>query len=235
MFDPIYKWKFEPCEGNFTKDSMSGQIGHYSEVIDVYPTNIDREWAIYLNGKNSSYVNLGNKVGRFGTTNFTVAFWLFTEEKDLEEFDIMGNRIYLDHGNFFCIRMLQDGSILAEIDENSKGKNYIKVQSNKNGLNNGKWYHITVTRQVNSLSIYINGHSEGRAISFNGTANVRNENDFIIGRSLVSEKHKRFSGKTTFKDLRIYDQAIHPSKPDQVDLELLFKNFTPQFHEYIRK
>ncbi len=228
--EPIFHWKFEPYKEHLTRDSIQNQEAVCSEIIEVFPKLKNCDWGIYLNGKNSSYINLGHAIGQFGKQDFTLSFCIFTEEQDLEIFDLIGNRSAINHGNYFSIRMQKNGAIIVEINEDANGKNYIELVTKTEGFNNGQWHHIIVTRQANTLSIYVNNQLEGRSISFTGIANVQNDNDFIIGRSLVSEKINRFAAKATFKDLKIYNKALHPDNHYKLDLVKLVENFTPQLY-----
>jgi len=62
-------------------------------------------------------VSLGNIA--FGTNDLTVAFWMKTTETGG---DVIGNRIYGSHGNFFSIRLREGGKLGFEIDQG--GANY---------------------------------------------------------------------------------------------------------------
>ncbi|MDB9381753.1 LamG domain-containing protein, partial [Nodularia spumigena CS-584] len=171
--------------------------------------------AVHINGSDNSFVSFGTQIGQFGTSDFTLAFWLQTKES-YRYFDIAGNRAAGSHGNFFCIRMTgkhesrPGGIIASEVDQDQNGTNYIGVESKTAGFNDGKWHHLAVVRQGKSLKLYIDGVILGNATG-NGVANIANGQAFKLGRSLVGVDNK-FAPDARYSGLRVYDTALNDSE-----------------------
>jgi hypothetical protein len=163
---------------------------------------------VHLNGSNSSYVSFGKSVGQFGTNDFSVYLEFKTNEKH-RLFDIVGNRVACSNGNFLSIRMsgkhetAPEGMVVAEVDEDTSGKNHIGVDSKKVGLNDGNWHALVVVRISKNLSIYIDGDLDNTGKSANGIANINNGNVFKLGRSCVN--NGLFTPNAVYRNLRVYE------------------------------
>ena len=214
---PIHQWAFDEADGTTALDSFGNINGTLSPTAKrVSPGNFSDK-AVQLDGSDGSFVNLGKKVGQFGTSDFTVSFWVNTRET-LRQFDLIGNRICPSHGNFFIVRMIGIheswplGTIYCELDEDGSGKNYVAALS-KPGLNDGKWHNVAAVRQGTKLSIYIDGVLTDSKTSA-GVTNIANGNDFRIGRSMYNSltySVARWSPNACFDDVRIYDKAVSPA------------------------
>ena len=205
--------KSNPVKARFSfvykKNGQSWEIvEHHSSVL---PPASDDDLVTKINSSNNSFVNFGTKIGQFGTKDFTVAFSLKTTEK-YRYFDLAGNRTAGSHGNFLSIRetgkheSMPEGIVVAELDQDQNGTNYIAVQSQATGLNDGKWHHIAVVRNGTLLKLYIDGVSSGNG-SAQGVANINNGNPFKLGRSLVGV-HDKFAADAGYKDFDVYDSAL---------------------------
>jgi hypothetical protein len=213
---PAHQWAFDEADGTTALDSWGNVNGTLSPTAKrVSPGNFSDK-AVQIDGSDGSFINLGKNVGQFGTSDFTVSFWVNTRET-LRYFDLIGNRTSVSHGNFFIIRMTgiheirAQGTVFCELDEDGYGKNYVAV-AGKSGLNDGQWHNIAVVRQGTKLSIYIDGVLTDSKTSA-GVTNIANGNDFRIGRSLYNTNtHSvaRFSPNACFDDVRIYDKAVSP-------------------------
>ncbi len=211
MASLTHHWTFEESGNINTVDIVGGVKGKLMSAKKVSPGYFGAN-AVHLSGAEDSYITLGKSVGQFGTSDFTVSFWFSTVETTAN-FDLVGNRTAMSHGNFFCIRMIgktpdKTGVITAEIDETDHGLNYIGVESLEDNLNDGEWHNVTVVREGATLSLYIDGDLSGWS-SGPGIANINNGNEFRIGRSLgpgIAE----FSPHALIDDLRIYDGVPEP-------------------------
>ena len=220
---PAHQWAFDEADGTTALDSWGNVNGTLSPTAKrVSPGNFSDK-AVQIDGSDGSFINLGKNVGQFGTSDFTVSFWVNTRET-LRYFDLIGNRTSVSHGNFFIIRMtgiheiVAQGTIYCELDQggedqlgNAYGKNYVAV-TGKSGLNDGQWHNIAVVRQGTKLSIYIDGVLTDSKTSA-GVTNIANGNDFRIGRSLYNSSSysvARYSPNACFDDVRIYDKAVSP-------------------------
>ena len=209
-------WKFDENKGNIAYDSKGGPKGR--DAVKAYLNNaywrdlakIGPGAAVHITGDDKSFVTFGNTIGKFGRDDFTVAFWVQTSDK-LNLYDLIGNRVDAGHGNFFSVRMGGDGHVTVEVDEDSKGTNYIGVRSIKGGLNDAQWHHIAVTRKGGNLALYIDGALSNKG-SARGTANIKNKNPFKLGRSMVEKGTRRFAPDALFDDVAIYSNELSASQ-----------------------
>lgn len=203
-------WKFDETTGTTANDSLGTVNGTLHGCAAFLPGGE----GIHLNGSDSSYVSFGKKVGQFGTDDFSVYLDFKTNEK-YRYFDLVGNRTASGHGNFFCIRMtgihetVPEGSVVVEVDEDVNGKNYIGLVTKKAGLNDGSWHSLIVVRIKKNLSIYIDEVFDSTGTSA-GIANIKNGNEFKLGRSLVSSETTKFTPNAVYRNLYMFDQALTP-------------------------
>jgi hypothetical protein len=197
---PKYHWQFDERQGTSVVDTVSGVQSHLSKTAFEGHGRIGN--ALHLLSKDS-HVNLGKEVGQFGTSDFTVAFGMRVistfpgiskgalkgpfkgKLKDiLSEFDIIGDQVMQGHGNFFSVRLMDQGRIFFHVDENSEAKHYVKVATKRLSMvSNQTWFHVAVVRQGSTIKIYIDGVLEAEATSKTGVANINNNADVKLGRS----------------------------------------------------
>ncbi|MCG8350765.1 MAG: LamG domain-containing protein, partial [Chloroflexales bacterium] len=198
---PTYHWQFEEGEGSVAKDRVEGVQGTLRRVLWEEHGRIGN--AIRLRG-NGAYVNFGNVVGQFGTSDFTVAFGMkFIDRHGENDLDIIGNRTTSGHGNWFSLRQ-ERAKITFEVDENGKGKNYAVAKTNDlSVLKQRKWHHIAVVREGRTLKIYIDGELAAQGASTTGVANIQN------GAALKLGDTRRGTAVSRYEDLRIYHTALN--------------------------
>ena len=206
-------WDFNEGKGRIAHDQMGVPRGR--NKVDAFLRNaywetLDIGTAVGITGDDNSYVTFGNYIGQFGRDDFTVAFWVQTKDR-LDLFDLIGNRQSVGHGNFFAVRMTGDGYVTAEVDEDVRGNGYIGVKSKQRRLNDGEWHHIAVTRNGGKLALYIDGELSNTG-SARSTANIRNRNDFKLGRSLVDKGTRKFAPSALFDDVSIYSDDLTASQ-----------------------
>jgi len=206
-------WKFDEGTGSTSFDSV-----HTANSVNAILNSatwqdlskIGPGAAVRITGADNSFVSFGSSIGKFGTKAFSVAFWVQTIDT-LANYDLIGNRADPSHGNFLAIRMSGDGFVSAEVDQDSAGTNYIGIRSSQNGLNDGNWHHIVVTRSGKTLALYIDGQLSNSGTGA-GVANINNGKAFKLGRSLVDANTARFAPAALFDDVAIYNQAISASQ-----------------------
>jgi hypothetical protein len=202
-------WKFNETSGTIAHDSINTVNGTLNGCAAFLPGGE----GVYLNGSDSSFVTFGKSIGQFGTNDFSVYLEFKTNEK-YRYFDIVGNRSAPSHGNFLSIRMtgkhetLPEGIVSAEVDEDTSGRNYISVMSQKAGLNDGNWHSLVVVRIGKNLTIYIDGGLDNTGKNESGIANIKNGNDFKLGRSLVYSQENKFTPNAVYENLYVYDRAL---------------------------
>ena len=170
---PTYHWQFNERKGNTARDAIGGVQASLAKAELNGHGRIGN--AIHLL-KKDSHVNLGKEVGQFGTSDFTVAFSMknISTHGD-NELDIIGDQVMQGHGNFFSVR-LTDRKIFFHVDENSKGKHYVKVATKRlSTVPNRAWFHVAVVRKGRTIQIYIDGVLAAEAASTTGIANIRSE------------------------------------------------------------
>lgn len=206
---PMYHWPFDEGSGTFVTDEINGQIGNINVGTWTAggPTGGS---AIQIDGTDQSNVVFPSNVAAFGTSDFTIEFWICTSENSLPLFDLAGNRTASSGGNFVSIRMtgwsetLPAGTIVAEIDEDGNGTNYIAIQSSRAGLNDGNWHQVTLIRQQQTLSLYVDTYNVGTGTGA-GIANINNGNPFVFGKS--AGMSVPFSANAIYDDLWIIYSA----------------------------
>jgi hypothetical protein len=136
--------------------------------------------AFSFNGVDS-YLDFGSSAGNFGTSDFTVDFWMQSSSTRDEE--MIGKRPVCDDANFWALRLGHNGStqgvLLFEVDEGSGLTNYNFVYSNRT-VNDGVLHHIALVRSATTTSIYIDGVLDATS-NGPGTADISNTADLIAG------------------------------------------------------
>ncbi|MEO1386978.1 MAG: LamG domain-containing protein, partial [Cyanobacteria bacterium J06634_6] len=197
---PKFHWQFEEREGTTAVDNVSDIIATFSNAEFDGHGRIGH--AVHLL-KKGSHINLGKEAGQFGTSDFTVAFGMKNISTHGDgELDIIGSQSMKGHGNFFSLR-LTDRTIFFHVDENSKGKHYVKVKTKRLPVLPKKtWFHIAAVREGRKISIYIDGVLAAEAESKTGVANIKNDTDVKLGHS------RRGTPKAKYEDLRVYHTAL---------------------------
>ncbi|MEO0769991.1 MAG: LamG-like jellyroll fold domain-containing protein, partial [Cyanobacteria bacterium J06649_4] len=199
---PKYHWKFQDKpSATTTVDSISKVKASLFEAKPNGHGRIGR--AMHLREKNS-HVSLGKAVGQFGTGDFTIAFGMKNiSTHDDTELDIIGSQTMQGHGNFFSVRLSDKRRIFFHVDENSKGKHYVKVQTDPLSMVYDRtWFHVAVVRKRRIIQIYIDGVLSIEEKSKTGVANIKNDTDVKLGDS------RRGTPNAQYEDLRIYDRAL---------------------------
>jgi len=206
----MYHWPFSENGGNTVTDDINGTVGNLNNAQWV-AGGVSGYDAIAISGADNSNIVFPASVGAFGTSDFTVEFWVKTSENSIPLFDLIGNRTASSHGNFLAVRMTGNhptwphGMITVEVDQDGNGTNYINVQSSRTGLNDGNWHQVTVIRHQETLSLYIDTFHAGSAVGA-GVANINNNNPFIIGKSVAMGG--RFAPAASFDEVWVIYNAF---------------------------
>ena len=198
---PKFHWQFSTNPGSKAVDRASGLT---AVLFDIRAGRYGRiGQSIRLDGrKGKPRMAFGNVPGRFGTSDFTIAFGMKAQGTFGEKLlHIMGNRTTSGHGNFFSLRMKNQGELVFEVDENSKGKNYAVLNSTR-PLKDGKWHHIAIVRQGRSLKLYIDGELSEESRSKTGVANITTKANMSLG------TQGRKTPIASYEDIRIYHTAL---------------------------
>ncbi len=210
---PTHLWKFDEGTGTTSFDSVRTSNSVNAKLNSATWQDLSKVGpgaAVRISGADNSFVSFGSSIGQFGTKDFSVALWVQTSDT-LALYDLIGNRAVPGHGNFFAVRMTGDGVVNAEVDQDIDATNYIGLKSSTDGLNDGDWHHIVVTRSGKTLALYIDGNLSDSANGV-GTANINNGKALKLGRSLVDSGTSRFAPAALFDDVAIYNKAISASQ-----------------------
>jgi len=199
---PKFHWQFrDKSDATTTVDSISKVKASLFEAKPNGHGRIGR--AMHLLEK-KSHISLGKAVGQFGTGDFTIAFGIKNISNHGDgELDIIGSQTMKGHGNFFSVRLSGKDRIFFHVDENSKGKHYVKVQTDPLSMVSDRtWFHVAVVRKGPTIQIYINGVLSAKAKSPTGIANINSNTDVKLGHS------RRHTPNAQYEDLRIYDHSL---------------------------
>mmetsp|Transcript_3756 Transcript_3756/g.3188 ORF Transcript_3756/g.3188 Transcript_3756/m.3188 type:complete len:209 (-) Transcript_3756:108-734(-) len=155
------------------------------------------------------YISLGNALGAVGTDDFTITFRFRTSATD-RLFDIAGNRQQGSHGNFIALRLAnsRNGLLTFEIDQTSSGTNYIATTSKQEGLNDGQWHRVIITRKGTEINLIVDGVSNGAKTG--GLTNVTGQYPFRLGKSYSGFANVAID----FQDVRFYPRHITAAELD---------------------
>lgn len=160
--------------------------------------------ALSFDGLNDS-VSFGNAVGNFGTSDFTIDFWIQTRASRIQA--ILEKRPICSSSNFWGIRMLASGQLIVELDQDHVYTNYIRIDTVRT-VNDGRFHHVAVVREGRTASVYLDGTIDSTGSAAGVTA-LSNSSDMVSGRSACSGRFidfVRFSG--LLDELALYNRAL---------------------------
>ena len=137
--------------------------------------------ALDFDGTDES-VDFGNvAAANFGTGEFTIEFWVRTDQSEDDEVALISKRAICNNDNFWNIRMNMDGTIRYE---HSDGISQFATIHSNSVVNDNVWHHVAVTRNGILITIYIDGTLD---ISNSGAnPNLNNSASLQIGRDACS-------------------------------------------------
>ena len=100
--------------------------------------------------------------------------------------------------------MVAAGSLAVELDQDSRGTNYVGIATQKN-LNDNKWHHVVITRASTTVSVYVDGALSNTG-NTGGVTNLSNTKSFKLGQSYLDDPQFRLSA--TFDRVAIFNQAL---------------------------
>ncbi|MEO1391013.1 MAG: LamG domain-containing protein [Cyanobacteria bacterium J06634_6] len=199
---PKFHWQFQKNSGDIIRDTLSQTKGKLFKASLNGHGRIGK--AIQLAALDSR-VLFERKVGQFGTSDFTVAFGIkILDPFNQNDTNLIGNRNTSGHGNWFSLRLEGKGTTLSfEVDENTKGKNYVVARARDlSGLANKTWQHIAIVRENRSIKLYLNGALISENKSRTGVANINSGVPMQLGH------HTRHTPAAQYEDLRVYHTAL---------------------------
>jgi hypothetical protein len=205
--DGVVSWW--PGDGN-TYDITGGNHGKLQNGAMFAPGKVGQ--AFSLDGVDD-YITFGNTIGNFGTSDFTMDFWIKTNSNRLE--GILGKRPVCMHSNFWDIRIgtttdQSSGIIIFELEQDSSGTTY-KSLDGRTRANDGNFHHVAIVREGTTVSLYIDGILDA-SITTSGVMNLVNSADLIAGKSVCTgvDGTQFFSG--LLDEVEIFYRALSPSE-----------------------
>jgi hypothetical protein len=194
-----------PFSGNANDVSGNGHHG----VVNGATLTTDRSGtpnsAYYFNG-NNNHILFDNVIAQFGTSNFSVCFWMNTSSSN--HFKFMGNRSICTNTNMWEVSV-SSGTYIGKIRGVVNQTNGTNLNSNYGNItvNDGNWHQIVFLRDGKTTKIYVDCVLD-HVQTVNGIANVTSSSPFMIGSSACAEvdDSKHYLGK--LDDIKLYDYAI---------------------------
>jgi YVTN family beta-propeller protein len=178
-------------------DSAGANNGSWNGT-PTYDSGIAGEaFSLDGSGKSVTVPASGNWV--FGTGDFAISFWAYSDEFSAR-LPLINNRRTPASNNMWAIEVYP---VANRVEFHSGLTIYLTAT---NLLTNSSWNHITVTRSGSTLSMYINGVPSGSAAN---SANFSDINDLQIGRDIMSGNDlggKNFQG--LIDDVKVYKRAL---------------------------
>jgi len=123
-------------------------------------------------------VTCGNVIGNFGTSDFTIEFYIKTTAADNNAQFLIAKRSVCGHASFFNVG-ITNGVVYFEIDQDNNGTN-INDLTSTTAVNDGTWHHVALVRSGTSLTFYIDGVASGSETN-SFITNVNNSDNLTIG------------------------------------------------------
>lgn len=169
----------------------------------------DNDNVLNFDGTND-YVDLGDvEALNFGTSDFTIEFWMKTNKTPATATPIVSKRPVCNPSNLWLVEMNAMGQIVLGLGE----FNPTSVQSSVS-VNDGNWRHIAVTRAGTAISIFVDGTLENTettvdpgsmntvVFDLNNSAPVQIGSDVCV----VQTVEEYFQG--SLDELRFWDRAL---------------------------
>jgi hypothetical protein len=173
--------------------------------------------AFAFSGKKSE-VDFGADIANFGTSDFTVDFWIKQPPDATYLTSILEKRHQCDSSvNFWDIRCghvwnapdSRPGQLFFEDTDNGTA-NYVILVANK-PINDGLFHHAAFTRNGLTLSLYIDGVLDAK-ITAPGIANINNTDVFKAGQNICVgiDGSQPFVGD--LDELDLFNRALSPAE-----------------------
>ena len=158
------------------------------------------------------YVSFGNTAGNFGTSDFTVDFWIKTTSTRKE--GVIGKRSVCGIPTFWDIRLFPPGHLFIEVSDGTI-PNLNQMLTTK-PVNDGVFHHVAVIRQGATLTVYLDGmFDNSRTVST--VASLVSNADLIAGKSRCTSVDGTDSFTGLLDEVEIFDRALSAS-----DIQRLF-------------
>ncbi|MCF8428206.1 MAG: T9SS type A sorting domain-containing protein [Bacteroidia bacterium] len=156
--------------------------GAYSNILPVEVPYTEPGNAIAFDGSNDYISSDGTNAGNFGTSNFTVEYWIKTNDNSAYHITKRGG---CGGGSFWSIGhgIVGQTTDVLYIELNNGGSYPIVMHPKlARPINDGKWHHFALVREGLKLSVFVDGEflASGQGT---GIANPNNSGKLYIGKS----------------------------------------------------
>lgn len=166
--------------------------------------------AFRFNGT-GGWLDHGN-VGNFGTSEFTIAFWIRTTLGSFQA--LMGKRSICAPDSFIDVRMRPPRPLVLELSQDANSTNYISVVPSSS-LHDGVWHHIALTRAATTASVFVDGILEATGTT-PGVTNIVNAAPWRSGWSacIGVDGTNYFEGD--LDEIMFFDRSLSPCEIDRL-------------------
>ena len=136
----------------------------------------DHGGSVYFDGTGDTLeIPHSTNVGAFGTNDFTVQMWYYTDVVGSQDY-LIDFRQYGGNGDYLSI--YKNGSNKIVVAEGGSNR----ITGTKN-ISVGQWFFITVHRDNGSLKLFVNGEQDGSTYSDSTNYVAGSSGNFIIGKN----------------------------------------------------
>lgn len=215
---PLAYWNFDDetaadLSGNDIHGTLNGTAGFSDDVPPQLGGGRSLELASGITAEGmGDYVDLGNpSILNFGTTDFTIAGWIKTDQEDRGNFFSNGGD---DAGGVRYVLALGEtgdppGLVVLTTDDNSTKAQAVGTTS----ANDGMWHHIAAVREGTTIRVYRDGVEEDTNTVPDGydLSGTSQKNAYIgVGRSQNSDAFiKQLGG--LYDDVALWNVALPAS------------------------
>jgi len=188
--------------GDFNaQDLLSSNAGTISGVTYT-PGQVQNAFTFAGNG----LVQFGANVANFGTSNFSIAFWIKAGTAYGYQ-AVMENRTICGGNVPFWTIVVDDQGILAGVANSNQ---FFSVQGSKN-VEDGNFHHVVWMRQYETLSLYVDGVLD-TSVTDTPLIDTGSPNDFHAGTSVCQDGFSQVSLSGQLDEIQIYNKVLTPSE-----------------------
>jgi hypothetical protein len=161
---------------NLTAMTVAPEIHTFSPYDYAVYSAADHGGSVYFDGTGDTLeIQQSTNVGAFGTNDFTVQLWYYTEANGNTDY-LIDFRQYGANGAYLSI--FKNGSNKIVVAQGGADR----ITGTKN-IDIGRWFFITVHRDNGSLKLFVNGEQDGSTYSDSTNYVAGGSGNFIIGKN----------------------------------------------------
>jgi hypothetical protein len=198
---PAHLWTFRGGAISLTEPDIGAGPGLTDATISTISLRSANH--VSLDGTQGANVGFGGTVASFGSSDFTVTFWMKTNNT-AQTGCKLGNTDNPIQGAYFYVYMggVFPPSMSVKIDD---GTNYMALERSYTL----GWNCYAFVRQAATLRSYINGADKREVVSAGGTTNITTGNPLILGYGYGGNLP---AVRADFTDIAIYSKALSDSE-----------------------